>query len=515
MMRIVVFLCILTTYGYTSSSIDTATADYLSNASALQSEGHLGLNSSNAIETTPVDLSLHYSDNYTSIPLDNSTESQPDTSEAAITANTSTQTVPVPLTVASPANDTLETAAKLAYKVIKNYSISSGIPKGLVAVTFVNGIYHSELEWQELANDISEIFGTEVYPFYYPSTGNWAKDASMASYARFVRPSDHPQVLALVNHLRSVLALLSPKGRILHLAHSGGAILTYLAAKHHLSKEEKDRIDVITFGGGRSITRKYFGGYIVNYYATNDLVSMIDGRAAGLKNKKIMRNDTYVEIRDEKHNTSFVFLRALANNVLLDHSMNGPTYRIALRREAKALRARIDLILRQEAREKDRIRLARKVVANYTGLHRFWSDPFHSVRHMIAKAALKNESMSPYEAVLLNMNSLMQQVSSTGSHSIRYVLKSAANMTGIHHFWNSSFAGLVDGIDSLSVQKPERAIIARASDDSPTKGTRYFWSKWFPQNKSDNMHETTSEADDSDDQMPELLESIEASLFAT
>ena len=55
--------------------------------------------------------------------------------------------------------------------------------------------------------------------------------------------------------------------------------MTYLCAKYHLTREETDRIDVATFGGGRSITRKYFSGRVVNYYALNDPLVLIDKRA--------------------------------------------------------------------------------------------------------------------------------------------------------------------------------------------------------------------------------------------
>lgn len=318
---------------------------------------------------------------------------------------------------------------------------TNSLPRNLIAITFVNGIYHSEEEWKEIADDISDIFGTEVYPFYYPSTGNWVFDAREASITRFLRPAEHPQVKRLVKHLRFVLATLDNKGRVLHLAHSGGAILTYLAAKHHLTVEERNRIDVITFGGGRSITRKYFGGYIVNYYASNDLVSLIDGRAAGLKNKHIIRNETWIEIRDEKHNTTFIFLRALANNVLRDHSMTGPTYRLALRREAAELRKRIDIILRMDAKDKDRIRKLRKYIANITGIHHFWQAPVKSVQ---TKFNISDMSvyMKTFNASVIKAEPYIKTISSVAVNSTvafriytRVARKVCAEKTGLHNFW--------------------------------------------------------------------------------
>ncbi len=98
-----------------------------------------------------------------------------------------------------------------------------------------------------------------------------------------VKPTEAETAYNLALHLRGILSEITPHGRVLHIAHSGGAILTYLAAKHHLNSNETSRIDVITLGPGRSITRKYFkGGRLVNYYAKNDPVVLLDRRAGWL-----------------------------------------------------------------------------------------------------------------------------------------------------------------------------------------------------------------------------------------
>lgn len=97
----------------------------------------------------------------------------------------------------------------------------------------------------------------------------------------------------------------------------------------------------------------------MNYYAKNDPVVMLDRRAGWLikngaraaaaagKSKvlnwisdRLMKNTSYFTVRDAKHNTSFTFLDAILNHPILDHSMNGPTYRIALEMEAAEFRRR-------------------------------------------------------------------------------------------------------------------------------------------------------------------------------
>jgi hypothetical protein len=173
------------------------------------------------------------------------------------------------------------------------------------------------------------------------------------------------------------------------LAHSGGAILTYLAAKFHLTKEETTRIDIATFGGGRSLTRKYFhGGRIVNYYTNNDPLLMIDRRASLLSkllNDSTIRryfdddtNTTYHEIRDIKHNTTFVYLDCHYNNPVLDHDMHGPAYLLAFKIEAKEHHKRIQKLLTVKELRKYWSRLIRKRSAQLTGIRHFWGPNVYS-----------------------------------------------------------------------------------------------------------------------------------------
>jgi hypothetical protein len=159
-------------------------------------------------------------------------------------------------------------------------------PKGMV-VSFVNGIYHTQSEWQEICDELKVLFKQqEIRPFYNPSSGFWMRDALGAGYELVRRPNDLLTARMLAEHLRNALKEVGPTGRVrilfycsslfcdvlsyssiapclhsltpydvtsnhhlpslpqssiinqsmtkqvLHLAHSGGAILTYLAAKY-------------------------------------------------------------------------------------------------------------------------------------------------------------------------------------------------------------------------------------------------------------------------------------------
>ena len=267
----------------------------------------------------------------------------------------------------------------------------------LMRVSFVNGIYHTEEEWRNLTQSLSQVFEDQVRAFYNPSSGtaffNWVQDAARAGYELVRRPNDLDLAKRLAEHLRRVLQEVGPSGRVLHLAHSGGAILTYLAAKYHLTSQETDRIDLATFGGGRSITRKYFKGRIVNYYSRNDPLTLVDGRAGALmkhalsraavgggKGQQQLQLQSH-EVRDRKYNTTFVFLPGIADNPLIDHSMFGPTYERALRIEAANFRQRLSKMTAAVTVAEARwLRKLRKSVAKTTGLHHFWGNSAANVQ---------------------------------------------------------------------------------------------------------------------------------------
>ena len=308
-----------------------------------------------------------------------------------------------------------------------------------LALSFVNGIYHTESDWKRISEYLNQLFGLKVRSFYNPTSGWWVSDATKAGFELALKRNDVATAKLLAEHLKGILHELGHKGRILHLAHSGGAILTYLAAKHHLNSTEKSRIDVATFGGGRSITRKYFNGRIVNYYAKNDPLLLLDGRAAKLMKVAVDNNTyysnnpisgvnaswsniSYSQVWDRKHNTSFIYLQALANNPLSDHSMEGPTYRLALQMEAEVFKTRVIEMVALDAMQNDWLRLLRKQAANVTGYRYFWSDPLFSIRN-------KQKKADPIKA-------------SNGEIIARKILqfrKISAKFTGIHGIFSGKY----------------------------------------------------------------------------
>ena len=308
-----------------------------------------------------------------------------------------------------------------------------------LALSFVNGIYHTESDWKRISEYLNQLFGLKVRSFYNPTSGWWVSDATKAGFELALKRNDVATAKLLAEHLKAILHELGHKGRILHLAHSGGAILTYLAAKHHLNSTEKSRIDVATFGGGRSITRKYFDGRIVNYYAKNDPLLLLDGRAAKLMKVAVdnstyfsnspiyginasWNNISYSQVWDRKHNTSFIYLQALANNPLSDHSMEGPTYRLALQMEAEVFKTRVIEMVAIDAMQNDWLRLLRKQAANITGYRHFWSDPFYSIRSK--RKRVDHVKASSDESI---------------ARKVLLIRKLSAKFTGIHGMFSGKY----------------------------------------------------------------------------
>ena len=318
---------------------------------------------------------------------------------------------------------------------------------------------------------------------------------SASGFELISQPNDLLLAKRLAEHLRSILQDLRPKGRVLHIAHSGGAILTYLAAKYHLSYAESNRIDVVTLGGGRSLTHKYFKGRILNYYARNDPVLMLEKRASslmkllvnnadknlttGLSNVSSSLSSSHHDaIQDGKHNTTFVFMQPIANDPLADHSMYGPTYRLALTWEAEEYRKRLEYMMLLAARDKDFIRLLRKQIANITGYHHFWTSGYSGKQHNtiitshIFNVALTGRRIRKYASSITNIHGLFSGKPSnhplsttTYSDGMRGLF--GYNMTDFYGLLNNSFQ-LFSVKSSHPTSSAVMAIASTTNDNTDT-----------------------------------------------
>ena len=110
-------------------------------------------------------------------------------------------------------------------------------------LTWVNGIAHTYEHMENGARPISKCFNKEVDFCYNPTsmtTENdyigFLGDLRQASFQRFAGKITN-EVNTLVEHLRRSIKEVGKNGKIIHIAHSQGAIITALAANNLTAAE--------------------------------------------------------------------------------------------------------------------------------------------------------------------------------------------------------------------------------------------------------------------------------------
>jgi hypothetical protein len=126
------------------------------------------------------------------------------------------------------------------------------------------------------------------------------------------------EVEALVKHLKEAVASVGRKGRVIHIAHSQGALVTSLAAKQ-LSPLEMSQIEVLAFGGAAALRKTPQTPFrrCVNYYSVNDpLLYVVPSASQALKSGF--------------SDGEFCFLTPRMGDPIRDHNLLGATYGSAL-----------------------------------------------------------------------------------------------------------------------------------------------------------------------------------------
>lgn len=124
---------------------------------------------------------------------------------------------------------------------------------------------------------------------------------------------------AKCRHLKDAVAFVGKKGRVIHIAHSQGALITFLAAKQ-LSPLEMNRIEIIAFGGAAALRQTPETPFYrcINYYSVNDPLLWVVPSA-----EQALRSGLVVD--DE-----FCFLAPKIGDPIQDHHLLSPTYAQAL-----------------------------------------------------------------------------------------------------------------------------------------------------------------------------------------
>ena len=123
----------------------------------------------------------------------------------------------------------------------------------------------------------------------------------------------------LRRHLKDMLALVGKKGRVIHIAHSQGALITSLAVKQ-LSPVEMNRMEVISFGGAAALRQTPQTPFYrcINYYAVNDPLLWVVPVAEQRLRSGLVGDD------------EFCFLTPKLGDPIEDHYLLNPTYAQAL-----------------------------------------------------------------------------------------------------------------------------------------------------------------------------------------
>jgi len=195
-------------------------------------------------------------------------------------------------------------------------------------LTWVNGIAHLPEHMGDPTYVISTAFGgADVDYCHNPSSMTsesdyigFVKDGIQASTNQMGRIT--PEVDSLVEHLRDALVKVGKSGRVVHIAHSQGSVITWLAAKR-LNAEECRRIEIISFGGAAMIcTSEFPFARCINYYAVNDpILNVVPSAVKALKSGFSFGGGLEQEI---------IFLASRTGDPVTDHGLLNPTYLEAL-----------------------------------------------------------------------------------------------------------------------------------------------------------------------------------------
>ena len=203
-----------------------------------------------------------------------------------------------------------------------------------VRLTYINGIA-THMEHMHMGEkEISKLFQEKVDFVWNPTaqqhledlTG-WLGDLAQAGTQKLGRITNEVECLA--EHLRTACRAVGPRGCVVHICHSQGALITSLACKL-LTPDELTRIEILSFGGAVAIRKTSAMPFrrVMNYYSVNDPLLWVAPSAA-----QHLRSGRVVGAGED--DPEFCFLAPRLGDPIGDHDILGPTYSQALSWEGK------------------------------------------------------------------------------------------------------------------------------------------------------------------------------------
>eukprot|EP00536_Pseudo-nitzschia_multiseries_P014266 jgi/Psemu1/310764/fgenesh1_kg.679_\ len=185
-------------------------------------------------------------------------------------------------------------------------------------------------------------------------TRGYFSDLTQAGQQKYLgRITD--EVNGLVKHLREAVRSIEGKqgGTVVHIAHSQGALVTWLAAKQ-LTPLEMNCIEVISFGGATPVcsTPETPFRRCVNYYSVNDPLLFLNPNAetalrSGFHRHHRIHHNHNANGQTEEMEDEFCFLAPRVGDPIADHMLLGPTYASALEWEGRRFVRRYQSYLRR------------------------------------------------------------------------------------------------------------------------------------------------------------------------
>jgi len=212
-------------------------------------------------------------------------------------------------------------------------------------VTWVNGIGHTKEHMENGGEQMTLMFGGKQVEFCHNPTAMIREDDYVGFLGDLTQAGTQKlgritaEVDELVKHLREAIQEIGPNGKVIHIAHSQGALITALAAKK-MTAEELCKMEVICFGGAACMRRSEYPALlrIVNYYSVNDpLLFVVPSAVKALRSGFGSWGGGQMSIRhyQQQEDPEFVFLSPRGGDPVIDHALFGPTYGPALAWEGR------------------------------------------------------------------------------------------------------------------------------------------------------------------------------------
>lgn len=227
-------------------------------------------------------------------------------------------------------------------------------------ISWINGIAYNMQDMITEQHDISKHFGNQRIHFCHNPSDmkhnddimGYIYDLKQAGQQKFLNHITE-EVNALIQHLKDCVTAVGPNGSVIHIAHSQGALITYLAAiqyqqqqqmkqkqqqqkpgntnttteaSPYLTYDEMSQIEIVSFGGAAAIRKTEMTPFkrCMNYYSVNDpLLYIVPEAAAALRSGFSISHA----------NNEFCFLAPRSGDPIMDHKLTGPTYSQALQWE--------------------------------------------------------------------------------------------------------------------------------------------------------------------------------------